>query len=174
MPLWRARLKPTRRSSAARARTSTRTGVRGPAGKAVVFGVIQRGGELRMRHIEAATARDMQAEVKAHVKPGSTVMRDEAPAFVGLQGTYTHHAVNHSAGEYVRHYTIHTNTIEGAWSQLKRQIVGVHHFVTDKHLSRYVAESEWRYNRRKLAEGARANALIAGSDGRLTYKALIA
>lgn len=151
-----------------------RTGVRGPGGKAVVFGVIQRDGELRMRHIKGATARDMQAEVKAHVKPGSTVMTDEAPAFVGLQGTYTHHAVNHSAGEYVRHYTIHTNTIEGAWSQLKRQIVGVHHFVTDKHLSRYVAESEWRYNRRKLDEGVRVNALIAGSGGRLTYKALIA
>lgn len=102
------------------------------------------------------------------------VMTDEAPAFVGLQGAYTHHAVNHSAGEYVRHYTIHTNTIEGAWSQLKRQIVGVHHFVTDKHLSRYVSEREWRYNRRKLAEGARADALIAGSDGRLRYRELIA
>lgn len=81
--------------------------------------------------------------------------------------------MNHSAGEYVRHFTIHTNTIEGVWSRLKRQIIGIHHFVSDKHLSRYVAESEWRHNRRKMAEGTRADAMIAGAAGRLTYKTLI-
>lgn len=153
---------------------SKRTGVRGTAGKAVVFGMIERGGELRMQHVADAKASTVQSAIEEHVAPGSTMMTDEATAYVGLQGHYSHHAVNHSAGEYVRHFTIHTNTIEGAWSQLKRQIVGIHHFVSGKHLSRYVGESEWRYNRRKLAEGVRADALIAGSDGRLTYKALIA
>ena len=153
---------------------SKRTGVRGTAGKAVVFGMIERGGELRMQHVADVKASTVQTAIKAHVAPGSTMMTDEATAYVGLQGRYSHLAVNHSAGEYVRHFTIHTNTIEGAWSQLKRQVVGIHHFVSDKHLSRYVGESEWRYNRRKMAEGVRADALIAGSDGRLTYKALIA
>lgn len=154
--------------------TSKRTGIRGPSGKVAVFGMVERGGDLRMVPVSDLKARTVQGAVAEHVAPGSTVMTDEAPAFVGLQGRYSHHSVNHGAGEYVRHYTIHTNTIEGAWSLLKRQIVGIHHFVTAKHLSRYVAESGWRYNRRKMAEGARADALIAGSDGRLTYKALIA
>lgn len=153
---------------------SKRTGVRGPAGKAVVFGMVQRDGELRMQHVHNLKARNVQATINENVAPGSAVMTDEAAAFVGLQGRYSHLSVNHSKGEYVRHFTIHTNTIEGVWSLLKRQIIGIHHFVSDKHLGRYVAESEWRYNRRKMAEGTRADALIAGSDGRLTYQALIA
>ena len=151
-----------------------RTGVRGPAGKATVFGMVERGGDVRMMHVPDVKAKSVQATIAEHVVPGSAVMTDEAPTFVGLQGRYSHLSVNHSTGEYVRHFTIHTNTIEGVWSQFKRQIVGIHHFISDKHLSRYVAESEWRYNRRKLAEGTRADSLIAGSDGRLTYKALIA
>ena len=102
------------------------------------------------------------------------LMTDEHTSFDGLQGRYNHHTVNHAKGEYVRHYTLHTNTIEGAWSLLMRQIVGIHHFITAKHLGRYVAEAEWRYNRRKVADAARLDALIAASDGRLTYKALIA
>ncbi|GAA0577551.1 IS1595 family transposase [Craurococcus roseus] len=153
---------------------SKRTGIRGLSGKALVFGIVERGGDPRMVAASDLKARTVQGTIAEHVAPGSTVMTDEAPAFVGLQGRYSHHSVNHGAGEYVRHFNIHTNTIEGAWSQLKRQIVGVHHLVSAKHLSRYAAECGWRYNRRKMAEGARADALIAGSDGRLTYKALIA
>ena len=153
---------------------SKRTGKRGAADKEAVFGMVQRDGELRMRPVRDLKARSLQATIREHVKPGSTIMTDDATAFVGLQGSYSHHAVNHSAGEYVRHFIIHTNTIEGAWSQLKRQTIGVHHFVSSKHLARYVGESEWRYNRRKMGEGNRADALIVGAAGRLTYKALIA
>lgn len=151
-----------------------RMGIRGTVGKATVFGMVERGGDVRMMHVPDVKAKSVQATIKEHVAPGSAVMTDEAAAFVGLQGRYSHLSVNHSAGEYVRHFTIHTKTIEGVWSQLKRQIVGIHHFVSDKHLSRYVAESEWRYDRCKLAEGVRADALIAGSNGCLTYRALIA
>ena len=77
-------------------------------------------------------------------------------------------------GEYVRKGFIHTNGIEGAWSLLKRQIYGIHHWVSGKHLSRYVSEMTWRYNRRSMGEGERLNALISGSDGRLRYEELIA
>jgi hypothetical protein len=68
----------------------------------------------------------------------------------------------------------HTQTIDGYWSQLKRQIVGIHHQVRQKHLHRYVAESSWRYNRRALGEGNRVNKLLADATGHLTYKVLIA
>ena len=154
---------------------SKRTGdTRGGKGKAVVFGMIERGGEVRAMVIPNRTARTVHDVVKAHVAPGATLMTDEFTGFRGLGDRYTHHTVNHAKGEYVRHFTLHTNTIEGVWSQLKRQIVGIHHFVTAKHLGRYVAEATWRYNRRTYGEGSRVDALIAGSGGRLTYKALIA
>lgn len=154
---------------------SKRTGdTKGGKGKAVVFGMVERGGDLRMMHVPDLKARGVHAMVGEHVAPGANLMTDEHVSFVGLQGRYNHHTVNHAKGEYVRHFVLHTNTIEGAWSLLKRQIVGIHHFVTAKHLGRYVAEAEWRYNRRKVADAARVDALIAGSDGRLTYKALIA
>jgi hypothetical protein len=73
----------------------------------------------------------------------------------------------------VRKFYIHTNGIESAWSLLKRQIYGTHHWVSPKHLSRYVSEMAWRYNRRDMGEGDRLNDMIAGSDGRLTYIGLI-
>lgn len=149
-------------------------GTQGGAGKAVVFGMIQRGGELRAMVVPDRKAATVQGLIRANVAAGSHVMTDEHTGFVGLQGRYNHHTVSHAKGEYVRLFLLHTNTIEGAWSQLKRQIVGIHHFVSAKHLGRYVTEATWRYNRRAAGEGARLDALIAGSDGRLKYKALIA
>lgn len=152
-----------------------RTGqTKGGKGKAVVFGMVQRDGEFRAMVVPDRKASTVQGIIAANVAPGANVMTDEFTGFVGLEGRYNHHTVNHARGEYVRHYTLHTNTIEGAWSLLKRQIVGIHHFVSGKHLGRYVAEATWRYNRRSNDEGVRADALIAGSTGRLTYKALIA
>ncbi len=82
--------------------------------------------------------------------------------------------MNHSKGDYVRNYTIHTNGIESVWALLKRQIIGIHHWVSPKHLNRYVTEMTWRFNRRDMAEGARMNDMLGCVDGRLTYKALIA
>lgn len=99
-------------------------------------------------------------------------MTDEHVSFVGLQGPYEHRTVNHSAGEYVRG-SVHTNSIEGAWALLKRQIYGTHHFVSKKHLHRYLSELTWRYNRRGNGEGDRLNALLESANGRLTYKGLI-
>lgn len=147
---------------------------RGGVGKAIVMGIIERNGELRAGTIENTKAETLQQVVRSHVAPGSNVYTDEAGGYRGLERDYHHHTVNHGSGEYVRHYHAHTNTIESVWALLKRQIIGIHHWVSPKHLSRYVDEMSWRYNRRAMAEGGRVNALIANSGGRLTYKALIA
>ena len=91
----------------------------------------------------------------------------------GLDAEYVHAVIKHTAGEYVRE-GVHTNTIEGFWSLFKRQIFGIHHWVSEKHLDQYVGEATWRYNRRMANDGGRANALLAASEGkRLTYQALI-
>ncbi len=73
---------------------------------------------------------------------------------------YPHGIVRHSAKEYVLGNT-HTQIIDGYWSQIKRQIVGTHHWVSKKHLGRCVAGSSWRYNRRRTGEGGRVNDLMA-------------
>lgn len=149
-------------------------GTQGGKGKAVVFGMLERDGELRVMVVPDRKAATVQGIIGQHVKEGSIVITDEFTGFAGLSKRYSHHTVNHAKGENVRRYTIHTNSIEGGWSLLKRQIVGIRRFVSDKHLGRYVAEATWRYNRRTVAEDSRLNSLIAGSQGRLTYKALIA
>ena len=83
--------------------------------------------------------------------------------------------MNHSIGEYVREDIIHTNGIESVWALLKRQIIGIHHYVSPKHLSRYLDEMTWRFNRRDQEDSWRLNELLKFSDGkRLPYKALIA
>jgi hypothetical protein len=69
----------------------------------------------------------------------------------------------------------HTRSKEDAWSHFKRQIIGVHHWVSEKHLDRYLSDFTFRFNRRQMGEGVRVDALISGAAGRrLTYKALIA
>lgn len=67
----------------------------------------------------------------------------------------------------------HTNTIESVWALLKRQIIGVHHWISPKHLNRYVAEMTWRFNRRDMKDTPRMNDLFACVEGRLSYKVLI-
>ena len=62
---------------------------------------------------------------------------------------YAHRTVAHSRGEYVVAGDIHTNSVEGFWSQLKRSIDGTYHHVTAKHLQGYVNEYAFRYSHRK-------------------------
>jgi transposase-like protein len=149
-------------------------GSQGGANKAVVLGIVERDGELRAVHVPDAKAKTLQGEVLKNVAKGSTVLTDEDRSFIGLDRDYTHLSVNHSQGEYVRlGGFVHTNTAESVWALLKRQIFGIHHWVSDKHLNRYVSEMTWRFNRRDMKTTGRMNDLFTCVEGRLTYKALI-
>lgn len=150
-------------------------GTQGGKGKAVVLGMLDRDGDLRTIHTNNLRAQNVQSIICENVEPGSTLMTDEHPSFTGLSGRYYHHRVNHSAGEYARDYCIHTNGIESVWALLKRQIIGIHHFVSPKHLLRYLDEMTWRFNRRDQEDGFRVNELLMAADrSNLTYKALFA
>jgi hypothetical protein len=85
----------------------------------------------------------------------------------------THHSVNHSIGEYVRG-DVHTNTIEGYFSIMKRGITGVYHHVSAQHLKRYLAEFDFRYNERSglnVTDAERATKAVKGVVGkRMTYQ----
>ncbi|BCK75511.1 hypothetical protein AA0242T_1198 [Acetobacter aceti NRIC 0242] len=148
-------------------------GTQGGAGKDVVLGILERDGELRAGHVEDTKGPTMREAIRENVEPGSALMTDEDRSFKGLGKDYRHQAVNHSAGEYVREQA-HTNGIESVWALLKRQIVGVHHWVSSKHLDRYVQEMSWRFNRRDMRAGARMNDMFACVEGRLRYRELIA
>jgi transposase-like protein len=145
----------------------------GTSGKVAVIGALERGGNVVATVVESTGTATLDGFAHAVVAPGAQVSTDEHAGYRHLGRTFDHGVVRHSAGEYVRDGH-HTNGIEGYWSQLKRQIVGIHHFVSPKHLNRYVSESAWRFNLRDIGEGARVNELLAGSNGRLRYKDLIA
>src|SRR5260221_375399 len=122
--------------------------------KVLVFGMLERGGELRAKPM--ASQKDVRPEIFKQVSREAILMTDEWIAYTGLRQHYNHYTVNHCAGEYVsKDSGAHINTMEGAWSLLKRQIYGIHHWVSAKHVHRYVAEATWRFNRRVLKEDPR-------------------
>lgn len=149
-------------------------GSQGGANKAVVLGIVEREGELRTVHVPDAKAKTLQGEILKNVAKGAAVLTDEDRSFIGLDRDYTHLSVTHSQGEYVRlGGYVHTNTAESVWALLKRQIFGIHHWVSDKHLNHYVSEMTWRFNRRDMKVAGRMNDLFTCAEGRLTYKTLI-
>ena len=99
-------------------------------------------------------------------------MSDDGGARI-RHGSPDHHSVNHSINEYVRG-DIHTNTVEGYFSIMKRGIVGVYHHVSSQHLKRYLAEFDFRYNNRMalgINDGERTANALKGIEGkRLTYR----
>jgi hypothetical protein len=147
------------------------SGSQGGATKEVLLGVVETGGELRIAHTERKGGA-VQDFILPNVERGAVLVTDEGGEFKGLEGDYKRVTVNHKKGEYARD-GFDTNSIESVWALLKRQIIGIHHWVSPKHLQKYANEMAWRYNRRDLKVTPRMNDLFACVEGRLTYKALI-
>ena len=146
----------------------------GHRGKAPVVGVVERDGLVIAKAIPVASQFVLQEFVRETVAPDAELLATDAhPAYATLTGYPQHQVVNHNKGEW-RKGDAHTNSIESLWALLKRQINGTHHWISPKHLNRYVQEMTWRLNRRKLTSSARVNDMLAGVEGRLTYKTLIA
>lgn len=146
----------------------------GASGKTAVIGAVERDGDVVARVIGAAGQPQLQGFIHEVVSPEAELLSTDAhPAYVGLDGFPQHQIVNHNKGEW-RKGDAHTNSIESIWALLKRQIIGTHHWVSPKHLNKYVEEMTWRLNRRDMTPAERVNALFACVEGRLTYKALIA
>ena len=125
--------------------------------------------------VDSTDASTLQGIVKENVLPGSTIYTDEHKSYVGLNSIFTHKVVNHSAKQYVNGIA-RTNGIESVWALLKRGIYGTHHFVSRKHLHRYVNEVTFRLNEGncKIDTMDRLEALIRGAVGkRLMYKDLV-
>jgi transposase-like protein len=139
--------------------------------KAPVLGMVEREGKVVANVVRDTTAKTIVPEIVNIVK-GATVYTDEYLSYKSLQRIYDHSFVKHNQGMYVDG-RVHTNTIEGFWSLLKRGIFGIYHFTSKKHLQKYVDEFVFRYNTRGGSDCSRFNLLLAHSANRLTYKELI-
>ena len=142
--------------------------------KAIVVGVVQRKGEIRLQVVDAADRATLHAIIEKHADVADRVFTDDYRPYRGIADENTiHETVNHSAGEYVRG-DVHTNTVEGVWSLLKRSIVGSFHKVSIKHLDAYLDELEWRFNNRENPYLFRDTLRKLVSSDNLEYKALTA
>jgi transposase-like protein len=144
-----------------------------PHDKGIAFGAIQRDGKARIQTIPDTKGNTLKSAIRENVSPDAIVMTDNYKGYAGLDKEYKEHdVISHSTHQYVNGI-IHTNTIEGFWSLLKRGIVGIYHHTSKKHLHRYCEEFEYRYNSRKLVDSERFGLLLGACDGRLTYRDLI-
>jgi transposase-like protein len=140
--------------------------------KSSVVGMLERGGKVRTMVVPDVTARTLRHAVLQNVDRRSRLMTDENRGYhaVGKEFEGGHHTVKHSAGEYVRG-DVYTNSIESYFGILKKGINGIYHSVSKKHLHRYLAEFEFRFNNRELSDGNRVVAAIEAADGkRLRYR----
>lgn len=119
--------------------------------KKSVMGMVQRGGDIILRHIRNRRRTTLQGHIRENLKPYGTVCTDEFSSYedINLHG-YWHKRVNHAAGEYVAACGASVNTLEGAWSALKRCIRGTYIHVSAKYLWKYLAEFEYRWNMRAV------------------------
>jgi transposase-like protein len=146
----------------------------GGVGKEAVYSLVERGGHVRSHHVPAVNANNLRPIIEAQIDGASIVYTDEGGASKKLGRLFDKHdSVNHSLGEYVRG-DVHTNTIEGYFSILKRGINGVYHHVSQQHLKRYLAEFDFRYNERMalgVSDKGRSAKAVKGIVGkRLTYR----
>jgi len=116
--------------------------------KVPVVGVVQRGGKVAALVTKDASKASILPIIEERVLPRSLIYTDEWKSYetLGRRG-FTHHRIPHTEKVYVVG-NIHTNTIEGFWSLLKRGLGGVYHSVSAKHLQSYVNEYAFRYNHR--------------------------
>lgn len=125
--------------------------MRGDKRKTPVIGVVERKGRVIALATDSIGGSTMLGLVKKHVLPESMIFTDEFAGYDGIKGIrgagYQHRRIKHSAGVYVKG-NVHTNTIEGFWSLVKRGIGGVYHQVSQKYLQSYLDEYSFRYNRR--------------------------
>ena len=146
---------------------------RGTVGKAAVAGVKDREtNQVDAEVVERTDGPTLRAFVHARTEPTTLVFTDEAAAYNRLNRR--HEAVAHGVGEYVRGMA-HTNGMESFWSLLKRGYVGIYHWMSSKHLDRYVTEFEGRHNNRPKDTLTQMADLVRGCIGkRLRYSDLIA
>ena len=146
--------------------------------KRTVIGLVERGGKVRTFHVKHATKGVVRDILVRNVPRETNLMTDESRLYTKTGKEFaSHDTVKHSAKEYVRYEddkVVHSNTIENVFSVFKRGMIGVYQHCGEAHLHRYLAEFDFRYNRRtalKWSDTERSEDLLKNIRGkRLTYR----
>jgi transposase-like protein len=139
-----------------------------------IVALVERGGNIRTFHVGSADKHTVTNIIIDNVSPDTKLATDESRLYhdIGQLG-FEHGTVKHSAKEYVREW-IHTNSLEGYFSIFKRGMRGIYQHCAEKHLHRYLAEYDFRYNFREAQgfnDNDRTEAALKGTLGkRLTYR----
>jgi transposase-like protein len=155
-------------------RPYTKSGKTGPSNKRAIVSLVERGGKVRSFHIEHADKATINVIASENIAKEARVFTDESRLYNDMVGHASEHqSVRHGSGEYVRG-DVHTNTVENVFSVFKRGMKGTYQHCAEKHLHRYLAEFDFRYNNR-VALGvndlARTDNALKGIVGkRLTYR----
>lgn len=147
---------------------------RGPKNKRAIVALVERGGNVRTFHVGSADKHTVTNIIIDNVSVDTKLATDESRLYSDVSALgFEHDTVKHSAGEYVRDW-VHTNSLEGYFSIFKRGMRGIYQHCGEKHLHRYLAEFDFRYNNRialGIGDGLRAEHALANIVGkRLTYR----
>lgn len=141
--------------------------------QALVVGAAERDGPIRLKVLQGGKREDLHGFIRQHVEDADAIYTDENRAYRGIGTDETRHeTVTHYKDEWVRG-DVHTNTVEGVWSLLKRGIIGQYHQLSVKHLPAYLDEIEWRYNNRDNPYLFRDTLLVLLHGEALPFKDLV-
>lgn len=139
-PFMKKKLNPTRRLGSNYADNSQ-----------IIFGMVERGGKAKVRHVKSAGTRVLHPEIEKSIAKDTTIYSDEWSSYNKLaQMGYPHYTTNHRHDEFVRDH-VHTQNVENLWSNMKRGIKGVYRHVDPKYLQAYANEYAFRYSHRNGA-----------------------
>jgi transposase-like protein len=140
--------------------------------KTAVVSLVERGGSVRSTVMKKVNKGTIGAVLRGNVDAGAHLNTDESRLYAQVGSEFASHGtVNHSKEEYARFdqelgRKVTTNTVEGFFGNSKRSIDGTHHHVSEKHLHLYVAELDFKYNTRKVTDGARTVTGIRKMEGK--------
>ncbi len=142
--------------------------------KRAVVSLVQRDGVAKSFHVTGLNQENMRNLITANVSKEARLLTDESRLYFGANNLVNlHETIKHTRGEYARG-DVHTNTVEGYFSIFKRGMRGIYQQCSEKHLHRYLAEFDFRYNNRmalNVNDTQRAENALRGVVGkRLTYQ----
>ncbi|MFT3909939.1 MAG: IS1595 family transposase [Ferruginibacter sp.] len=143
------------------------------ANKSMIVGLLERGGELKLKVAGKDTDKmKISPIIFDNVDRSANLMTDGEGTYVSIGKHFaSHESVSHTIKEYVRG-NAHTNSIEGAFGLFRRTIIGTYHKISPKHLERYCAEFEYRYNTKDIKDGERFENTLSRIETKLSWKEL--
>lgn len=142
--------------------------------KTAVIGLYEKDGGIVTSVTPWVTKKSAADLIKKHLDKDAVMVTDASILYHTIGKQYSqHHIVNHTHKIYKNDSGFHTNNVENFWSLLSRSIIGIYHFTSPEHLSRYCDEMAYRYNNRKLQDGDRFVLTLQNSKGRLKWADLV-